>query len=69
MKADLNVIDLDSLTFDAPRMAFDLPSGARRLVQHASGYAATVCSGVVTVEDDEFTGELPGRLVRGPQHP
>ena len=69
MKADLNVIDLDRLTFDAPRMAFDLPAGARRLVQHASGYSTTVCSGVVTVEDDEFTGELPGRLVRGPQHP
>ena len=69
MKADLNVIDLDRLTFEAPRMAFDLPAGARRLVQRASGYAATVCSGVVTVEDDEFTGELPGRLVRGPQRP
>jgi len=69
MKADLNVIDLDRLTFDAPRMAFDLPAGGRRLVQHANGYAATVCSGVVTVEDDGFTGELPGRLVRGPQLP
>ena len=50
-------------------LAGGFAAGARRLVQHASGYAATVCSGVVTVEDDEFTGELPGRLVRGPQHP
>ena len=24
--------------------------------------------GEVTVENDEFTGALPGRLVRGPQH-
>ena len=31
------------------------------------GYAATFVAGVQTVADDEFTGELPGRLVRGPQ--
>ena len=67
MKADLNVIDYDRLTFEAPRMAFDFPAGARRLVQRASGYVATVCSGVVTVEEDEFTGALPGQLVRGPR--
>ena len=67
MKADLNVIDYDRLTFEAPRMAFDFPAGARRLVQRASGYAATVCSGVVTVEEDEFTGALPGKLIRGPR--
>jgi N-acyl-D-aspartate/D-glutamate deacylase len=48
-------------------MAFDLPAGGRRLVQRASGYAATFVAGVQTVADDAFTGELPGRLVRGPQ--
>ena len=67
MKADINVIDYDNLRFEAPRMAYDFPAGARRLVQQAHGYAATVCSGVVTVVDDTFTGELPGRLIRGPQ--
>jgi N-acyl-D-aspartate/D-glutamate deacylase len=36
-------------------------------VQRAEGYAATFVGGVQTVADDEFTGELPGRLVRGPQ--
>jgi N-acyl-D-amino-acid deacylase len=66
-KADLNVIDLDALRFDRPRMAYDLPAGGRRLVQRGSGYAATVCSGTLTVADDEFTGDLPGLLVRGPQ--
>jgi N-acyl-D-aspartate/D-glutamate deacylase len=66
-RADLNVIDFDALTFGLPRMAFDLPAGGRRLVQRASGYAATFVAGVQTVADDEFTGELPGRLVRGPQ--
>ncbi len=67
MRADLNVIDLDGLSFGLPRMAFDLPAGGRRLVQRAKGYAATFVAGAQTVADDEFTGELPGRLVRGPQ--
>jgi N-acyl-D-amino-acid deacylase len=67
MRADLNVIDGERLGVEAPRMAFDLPAGGRRLVQRARGYAATFVSGVQTVADDEATGELPGRLVRGPR--
>ena len=67
MRADLDVIDFDRLRFEVPRMAFDLPAGGRRLVQRARGYAATFVAGVQTVEDDEPTGELPGRRVRGPQ--
>jgi len=66
-RADINVIDYDGLGFDVPRMAFDLPAQGRRLVQRGRGYAATFVRGVQTVADDEFTGELPGRLVRGPQ--
>ncbi len=66
-RADLNIIDFDALSFGLPRMAFDLPAAGRRLVQRASGYAATFVAGVQTVADDEFTGSLPGRLVRGPQ--
>ena len=67
MRADLNVIDFDALSFGLPRMAFDLPAGGRRLVQRAAGYVATFVAGGQTVADDEFTGERPGRLVRGPQ--
>ncbi|HUS61720.1 MAG TPA: amidohydrolase family protein [Acidimicrobiales bacterium] len=67
MRADLNVIDFDQLSFGLPRMAFDLPAGGRRLVQRARGYVATYVAGVRTVDDDEFTGIQPGRLVRGPQ--
>lgn len=67
MRADVNVIDYEHLSFGAPRMAWDLPGGAPRLVQKASGYRHTFCAGVETVRDDEFTGALPGRLVRGPR--
>jgi N-acyl-D-aspartate/D-glutamate deacylase len=65
--ADVNVIDFDGLRCDAPTMAYDLPAGGRRLIQRAHGYAATVKRGVVVREDDDATGERPGRLLRGPQ--
>jgi N-acyl-D-aspartate/D-glutamate deacylase len=63
-KADLNLIDLDALELLPPEMLFDLPGGGRRLCQDARGYRATIVSGVVTQENDEPTGALPGRLVR-----
>ena len=66
-KADLNVIDFAGLRLLAPRTVRDLPSGGRRLVQDADGYAATIVSGKVTQRDGKSTSALPGRLVRGPQ--
>ncbi|MDP1599718.1 amidohydrolase family protein [Phenylobacterium sp.] len=67
MKADFNLIDYDKLAIMAPEMAFDLPAQGRRLIQRAQGYAATIVSGVVTFEAGEATGEMPGKLIRGPQ--
>ncbi len=62
---DANVIDLDALACHAPAVIHDLPAGGRRLMQTATGYTATVKSGVVTFEAGVHTGELPGSLVRG----
>jgi N-acyl-D-amino-acid deacylase len=67
--ADLNVIDYDRLAVRRPELAWDLPGGARRLVQRADGYVATVKRGVVTVDHDELTGERPGGVIRGAQVP
>ena len=64
MRADLNLIDFEHLTFDMPTMAYDFPANGRRLVQHAQGYVGTFVKGVQTVAHDEFTGELPGVLLR-----
>lgn len=64
-KADVNVIDYDHLTLHAPRHQADLPGGGHRLVQGATGYAATIVSGEVVRRDDAATDALPGRLVRG----
>jgi N-acyl-D-amino-acid deacylase len=65
--ADINVIDHDALTLEPPEMVYDLPASGKRLIQRARGYVATVKSGVVVRDHDESTGELPGRLLRGPQ--
>jgi N-acyl-D-aspartate/D-glutamate deacylase len=64
-KADINLVDLDRLQVAAPHPVHNLPGGGRRLEQKAEGYRATIVSGAVTYRDGEFTGALPGRLVRG----
>ena len=68
-KGDFNIIDYDALRLHKPETAHDLPGGARRLVQRADGYLATIVSGKVIARDGELTDELPGRIVRGAQQP
>ena len=67
MLADLNLIDMDALELQRPWLAFDLPAGGKRLLQHAAGYRLTIKRGEVTFEDGEPTGKRPGVLIRGPQ--
>ncbi len=67
MRGDLNIIDLDGIQLESPEMVFDLPAGGKRFMQRARGYRATVVAGEVTLENDELTGALPGRLIRGAQ--
>ncbi len=66
-KADLNLIDFDRLSLHPPHVVYDLPNGGRRVAQSASGYVATIVSGVDVYRDGMPTGALPGRLVRGQQ--
>ncbi|MFE3989297.1 amidohydrolase family protein [Nocardia tengchongensis] len=63
-KADLNVIDYEALRLLPPAVAYDLPGGARRLLQRAEGYRATIVSGEVVLRDGEDTGARPGALIR-----
>ena len=65
LRADLNVIDLAALRLEPPVMVADLPAGGQRFMQRARGYRATFVAGEQTIERDEATGALPGRLVRG----
>src|SRR4029453_3516991 len=48
-RADVNVIDLDGLLPPRPEMVYDLPGGARRLMQTADGYDATIVAGEVVM--------------------
>jgi N-acyl-D-aspartate/D-glutamate deacylase len=67
MKADLNLIDFDHLQLEVPQIIFDLPAGGRRMYQGATGYVATIVSGEVIMENGEYTGAVPGALIRGNQ--
>jgi N-acyl-D-amino-acid deacylase len=64
-KADFNIIDFENLSLRRPVMAFDLPGGARRLIQKSTGYDATIVSGEVVMENGEATQARPGQLLRG----
>jgi N-acyl-D-amino-acid deacylase len=52
-----------------PTLVHDLPAGARRLKQKAEGILATIVNGEVVLRNNEHTGALPGRLLRGPLAP
>ncbi len=64
-KADINVIDHAALTLHIPEIVDDLPGGGRRLDQRASGYRYMLISGEVITRDDQPTGLLPGKVIRG----
>lgn len=64
-RADINLIDYERLELGLPHFVRDLPTGARRIMQRAKGYVATFVAGEQTIANDEATGALPGRLVRG----
>jgi len=66
MAADLVVFDPETIGAEMPEIVDDLPAGARRLVQHSRGIAATVVNGEVLLRDGKHTGAFPGQLLRGP---
>ena len=64
LRADINIIDMDTLDLEYPRAVDDLPAGGRRLMQAAHGYVATIVNGEITRRNGVDTGARPGRLVR-----
>ncbi len=65
LRADLNVIDFDRLTIQAPYVRADLPAGGTRVLQPSTGYVATMVNGQIVRRNDADTGMRPGRLARG----
>lgn len=64
MRADINVIDYDTLTLGSPRMVQDLPAGGQRLLQPVDGFRATLVAGEQVIDNDNVTNARPGRLIR-----
>jgi len=64
--ADVVVFDPDTVAATLPELTHDLPAGARRLKQKATGFMASVVNGAVVLRNNEHTGALPGQLLRGP---
>ncbi len=65
LRADVNLIDFESLGSTAPRVVNDLPGNGSRLVGHGTGYVTTIVNGEVSYEGGEQTGVMAGALVRG----
>lgn len=66
LAADIIVFDAERIAPLMPVVKYDLPAGARRLVQKAEGIAITIVNGEVLMRDGEHTGVYPGKLLRGP---
>jgi N-acyl-D-aspartate/D-glutamate deacylase len=64
--ADVVVFDPATVAPQMPTLEYDLPAGARRLKQKAVGIKSTIVNGEVLLRDNEHTGALPGKLLRGP---
>ena len=64
LAADLVVLDPDTVAANLPDVVHDLPAGAKRLKQTATGISHTIVGGQILLEDNEHTGATPGRLLR-----
>ncbi len=66
MAADINVIDPETIAPNLPEVVTDLPAGAKRFKQTATGILATIVNGEVLLRSSVPTGNTPGKLIRGP---
>ena len=61
--ADITVFDPATIGPLMPRVVHDVPGGARRIEQRATGFAVTVVNGQTLTRDGEATNARPGRLL------
>ena len=67
LTADIAVFDPATVEPRMPEVAHDLPGGSARLKQYADGFLATVVAGEIVLKENQHTGALPGKLLRGPR--
>ena len=63
-KADLVLLDPDTVACGDKQVVNDLPSGGKRFVTPAAGIHATFVNGTMLYQDGEHVGGLPGRVLR-----
>ncbi|MGA7420507.1 MAG: amidohydrolase family protein [Acidimicrobiales bacterium] len=64
MWADIVVFDLDRVGAGPMERVSDLPAGATRLTTRSTGVEHVLTAGTEVVRHGEFTGRLPGQLLR-----
>ncbi|MGR8948558.1 MAG: N-acyl-D-amino-acid deacylase family protein [Gammaproteobacteria bacterium] len=64
LNADLVIFDPKTIHQNMPELVNDLPAGAPRLKQTASGIHSTIVNGEILLQNNKHTGNLPGRLIR-----
>ena len=64
LAADINIYELDKLSYGDMIYSDDTPSGDRRLIRNSEGSRYTLVNGEVTFEDGQCTDALPGSLLR-----
>jgi N-acyl-D-aspartate/D-glutamate deacylase len=64
LAADFVIFDPDTIGARLPEVVHDLPAGAKRLKQTATGIRHTIVNGQVLLTDNVPTGAVPGRLLR-----
>jgi N-acyl-D-amino-acid deacylase len=62
--ADITIFDPKTVAPSLPTVAYDLPGGARRLLQKSQGYLASIVNGQVLMRDGLATEARAGQLLR-----
>jgi N-acyl-D-amino-acid deacylase len=63
--ADITIFDFDRIgSPERPEILHDFPGGGRRLVTRAQGIEYTIVNGAILYEAGQYTGALPGHVLR-----
>jgi N-acyl-D-amino-acid deacylase len=66
--ADLTLFDPNTVAPCDPEWAQDYPANTRRMVQRSTGLYYTIVNGAVIYDDGRMSGDLPGKVLRGPAY-
>ena len=61
--ADLIMFDPDAVKLNPQESTNDLPGGKARIVERSEGFAYTIVGGQVVLDDSEYQGVTPGRVI------